>query len=221
MFLLKKYHMVMSPDDGSGAGGGEGDKTKDLENQEQFKKLKTEKENFKKALDDQKAETARLAAELAVKNETELKTKEDYKTLSELKEAQSKEWETKFKTLETTLTEKETLIKTSQKKGAIKKELLANGVDEKSLDTVMRLVDVDSVKFDEDTNTFYGVDSVVKSLRETLPMAFGEIKKIPGGGSPSGPSESLSTDNFKNLSLKEMKEKQAELYKANGVTLTK
>lgn len=221
--LLALTTMVMSPDDpgtgGGGAGGDDGgDKNKDTE---QFEKLKKEKENWKKAADDAKAEAARLAAELAAKNESELKAKEDFKSLAELKETQRKEWEDKFNSLDSKLKEKENLITTSMKRGAVKKELMANGVDEKATDAVLKLVDLDQVKIDDETKTVHGVETIVKGLRETLPQVFGTKANIPGGAAPSGTTNNLSTETFGQLSLKEMKEKQFELMKAQGVALKK
>lgn len=221
--LLALTTMVMSPDDpGAGGGGvggaGDGDKTKDTE---QFEKLKKEKENWKKAADDAKAEAARLAAELASKTEAEMKQKEDFKSLAELKETQRKEWEEKFNQLDSQLKEKNTLITTSMKRGAVKKELMANGVDEKATEAVMRLVDLDQVKIDDESKTVHGVDLIVKGLRETLPQVFGTKVNIPGGGAPNGTTDNLSVEGFGKLSLKEMKEKQFDLMKAQGVSLKK
>lgn len=214
MKLSKKMYMLMSADNGgdNGAGGDGGEGSKDGAGTEQFAKLKTEKENYKKAAADAKAEAETLRAQLKTKEEGELKAKEDYKALAELKDTQAKEWESKFNALNGQVQEKDNLIKTSQKKGAIRKELIANGLDEKAVDTTMKLIDLDSVKFDEDANAFYGVETAVKSVREQLPALFGNPVNIPGGNAPGGkPAGKLTLETWKALPLEERKKRQHEV----------
>lgn len=217
MFLRNKYLLLNEGDNG---GGGD-PAPAPTDNNDQFSKLKKEKDNWKKAADEAKAKADAAEAKLKEKEEAELKSNQRYKELADLKEAQANELQKKLDELNGKVLEKEKEIKTTQKRGAIKKELMANGVDEASMDVVMKLVDLEEVKFDEDAQAFYGVDGAVKKLKEALPALFGTKKEIPGGDLPNGTSEKLSAENFSNLSLKEMKEKQFELMKSHGVQLRK
>ncbi len=222
MHFRKKY-LLMSADDGNGGGGGSVTPPANPadDGNDAFKKIKTEKENWKKAAEEAKAKADAIEAKLKEKEEAELKTSQKFKELAELKEAQAADLKKQLEELTNKINEKENLIKTTQKRGAVKKELMANGVDEASMDVVMKLVDLEEVKFDEDAQAFYGVDGVIKKLKESLPVVFGAKKEIPGGDSPNGTTDSLSAENFSKLTLKEMKEKQFELMKSHGVQLRK
>lgn len=185
------------------------------ENDQTFEKLKKEKDNYREALQREREEKERLTTLLKQKEEEELKLKENYKEIASIKEREALDWKSKFETREKELVD---VAKLSQ----VKKELEKMGAQNSSVDALIKLADLNQVKYDPETRVVYNADLVAKSIKEALPQAFGvPSEKVDESAPKITDVSSLDIEGFSKLSLKEKKEKQFELMKAMGLQLRK
>lgn len=144
---------------------------KDESPKEDFSKLKTEKDNWRKKAQE-------LEAQLKAKETNELKIKEDFKSLAEQREKEANEWKSKF---ETKLKEDEDNLK----KTHVRREFRKHGVSDEVVDTLINLVNINDVKYDPETKSVWGHEEQVKAVKLKLPMAFGSGTPSPAQTPPA------------------------------------
>ena len=181
-------------------------------------KIKKEKENFKKALEQEKAEKEKLALALKEKEEAELKLKEDYKTIAQKKEEEALNWKQKYE-------QRDQAIVTATKLGEIRKEFEKLGADHKSMDVLLKLVNTEAVKVERGDNDniigVYGVGDEVKRIKDSLPMVFGKPSTGANHESPDINHKPMDLEAFKSMPLQDKKKNMAEVFKAQGIELKK
>ncbi len=135
-------------------------------NKEFVDKLKTEKTNYAKALEEHKLKIAAYETKFKEQEIEKLKAQEDWKALAEnaQKEALS------FKQM----LEQETVKRVSTLKlGAIKREFEKMGLkDSKAIEGIAPLIKLDAVRYDEATETIIGAEEEAKRIKEILPQVF-------------------------------------------------
>lgn len=138
-------------------------------------KILTEKKNY-----------AKMVTELTTKvkefEEAVHKAKDDQKAIAEMKTKEAEEWKSKF--LDT-----QNKIQTAAKISAVKKEFEKMGLkDSKAIESIVSLVKVDAIKFDEDNQVVLGAEDEAKRIKESLPMVFSpaapKMNHDAGGGAP-------------------------------------
>lgn len=146
--------------------------------------------------------------------EERMREKEDLKGLLELREQE-------IVSLKADSEKKEGLIRDSLKAGAIKKELLKMGLDEKYLDQSLKLVDVNSLNYDSETRVVTGAEVQAKLLFEKVPVFFGKTNVGVNQSSPVGGTGNLTLQEWQKLPLDQMKLRKAELMDSLGFKTTK
>ena len=124
-----------------------------------FKKLLSEKRNWQQKAQEEEKRRKEL-------EETYLKEKEDYKTLYGNAQSKLDELQTK---LETEQREKVNGFKLS----SLKSELTKMGADTASMDALLRLADINALKYDGDHKVVLGTEEVARQIKEQIPRAFG------------------------------------------------
>lgn len=182
---------------------------------ETFDKLLTEKKNYAE-------KTKALEAELQAIKTQQLKEKEDYKTMYELtlKEKQA---------LETEKMEFKNQQITNKKLAAIKKELEKMGAKEpQTLEGLLKLAEVNAIKYDEETNVVFGSEEEAKRIKSMIPAAFGTMSAAASHEAPKGNPESFNMDaynkmvadgSFLKLSKEQQRAYTAKLYATLGIPM--
>lgn len=83
----------------------------------------------------------------------------------------------KNKALQERLEAEENTKKEAMRLGALKREFLKNGGDDKTFELVAKLATVDKILIDEDTGIVYGADEQIRKIKETAPQLFGKAKR--------------------------------------------
>lgn len=120
-------------------------------------KLKKEKTNLAQALDKQKAEIESLRNELKSQTEQKLTEKEEYKTLWEREREERAKIQDQLNTMSGQ-------IRQSRKRSAVRRELEKLGLNSKYADEAFKLVDLESVVVDSDTEAVIGAEEAAKSF---------------------------------------------------------
>ena len=170
-------------------------------------KLLNEKKNWQS-----RAKTAE--EELAKVKEEKMKADNNWKAIAEEKEKEAIAWKEKH-------IKQESFIKNQVKETAVRKELTKLGIDSKFMDKTVKLVDLDSINYDEETGVVVGADIQAKKLHEEFTPLFGKKNEKVDHGAPNGTPEKLTIEEYRKLPLKDRKEKKIELAKALGHTFTK
>jgi hypothetical protein len=175
------------------------------ESNETLEKLLREKRNW---------QTKALELEDALKKESEKKLveKEEWKALSEKYGKEKTELETKYASLH-----KE--IINGKKQSAIKNELLKIGADTKALPALLRLAELDKVRYDEDHGIVLDAETVALSVKDIIPQAFGVSMKVDHSAPQTSAPLKMSIDTYKTLSYDDQKKKMKDLYESLGVTV--
>lgn len=198
----------------------EQDKTPEIKEEEKvvpreaFEKLMKEKKNAMSALEESKTKIAAYEASLKEKEEALLSVKEDHKTRAENWQKEAIEWKNKFTQVE----EKQAR---DAKLSTVKKEFEKMGADSKSMEVLLRLVDLESLKFDAENKIVLGADGEALRVKEQLPQVFGTQTPGAGHDAPNGTIANLNVDAFKGLSLADKKKNEAAMYEKAGITMRK
>lgn len=175
-------------------------------------KLLKEKKNAMMAIEQLKAQTAAYEAKLKEAEENTLKIKEDWKALAESREKE-------LLTLRQQLDGVKTETVTNYKLTAVKKEFEKMGADSKTLDFLIKNVNVAALKYDEDHKVVLGAEEEAKRIKEYIPQVFGKSQAGASHGAPELEAKNLTLESFKSMSLADKKKNMAELYKSQGITL--
>ena len=173
---------------------------------EEWLKLKKEKENWKqKAIDLEN--TLKLAAD------ARLKEKEDFKALYENEQKEKNELKLQIEEA------KKNEIK-NKKAAFVKSEFAKNGAHGDSIDMLVKLVDIEAVKYDPETGAIWGHEDSVKAVKEKMPMVFGTNPAAPN---QSAPNVNTQVFDFAKLSGKDLTKKDtlAMAFKQAGIELKK
>lgn len=201
--------------DGAPAGtsgatsGAPDDKKTETYNKDFVEKLLNEKKNYQ-------SKVSELESQLKAKAETELKEKEQWKTLFETKSKEVEELTTKLSTIEQHRIEQ-------TKQSELKKELGKLGIKSSYVDRAVKLADLSSIKMDAETGTIYGADVTAKTLASDWPDLFGSAPPA-GTNSDAGkpPSTSiLSLEDWAKLPYEERKKREGEVLAKLGVSVKK
>lgn len=185
-------------------------------------KLMKEKKNYASKVDEISAKLAAYESTIKEKDMEVLKVKEDWKSLATEKEKE-------VLALKAALQEKETAIQSIQvekinghKISALKRELDKLGADHKSMDSILRLADLNVMKYDEEHKVVLGVEEVAKSIKEQIPAVFGV--SVPGvsHAAPAGSNAKMDIETWKKMDIKERRKIPLEqVYKGMGIDIVK
>ena len=175
---------LLSPDGDGGNGGGDGgdggnggqkdgEPDKDGKYPKEFvEKLLREKNNYKTKATELETKVKEYEAKPPKKDDQGGGNGggEDLKAMLKAEQDKRKELEEK-------LNKGEAEKKDAMKLGALKREYIKNGGNEKSFELVQKLADTQKVFIDEDSQIVYGAESEVKRLNELAPQLFGKHQK--------------------------------------------
>lgn len=135
-------------------------------NKEFVDKLLNEKKNYAKAVEELKLKVNAYESKFKEIEQESLKAKEDWKTLAENSQKEALQYKQ--------MLEQETSKRVSTlKMGALKREFEKMGLrDTKIIETLAPLVKLDTVRYDESTETVVGAEEEARRLKETLPQLF-------------------------------------------------
>lgn len=184
----------------------------DIVSREAYEKAIKEKKNAMLGIEEAKLKIAAYEAKLKEAEENNLKIKEDWKTLAETREAE-------LITLRQKLDSVNTETVTNYKLTAVKKEFEKMGADSKTLDFLIKNVNVAALKYDEDHKVVLGAEEEAKRIKEYIPQVFGKSQAGASHGAPELEAKNLTLESFKAMSLADKKKNMAELYKSQGITL--
>lgn len=179
-------------------------------------KVLKEKKNAMAALSEAKAKITEYEAILKDKEESELRLKEDHKALAERYKQERDQLNDKIQSIEI---EKVNGIKRAE----LRKELTKMGADEKSLDFMIKSVDLPRLKYDTDHKLVLGVEDVALELKEQAPALFGVKSVGVDSSAPSGLHAGvLSVDEYRKLPISERKkpEVRRKFLEAQGIKVT-
>jgi hypothetical protein len=184
---------------------------------EAYEKTLAEKRNFA-----EKAKT--LEAELEKIKTAQLKEKEDFKSMYEMAAKKAQDLETQIQAVEA---EKTRSIKLTQ----VKREWEKLGLkDSKTADGLLKLIDLEKVKYDSDLKIVLGHEEEAKRVFEDFkPLFAGETpradhsapKGTPVSISVEGYKQALKDGSFNKMSKEEQKSYLAKVYESQGVTVRK
>ena len=174
-------------------------------------KVLNEKKNAMATLAELKQKVNTYEAQLKEAEEARLKEKEDWKGYAENKAKEAQGWQEKYQGLEQKL-------QTQVKIGAVRREFEKLGVkDGRVVESVVPLLKLDAIKYDENTQTVIGADEEVLRLKETLPQLFavqssaGVNHNAPTGSPSAYTVEKLNEMARNGASIKEIREYQKQL----------
>lgn len=168
-------------------------------------KLKGEKDNLKKRIE-------QLEAEQKAAEERALKEKEDYKTLYEKTKAENER-------LTGSLESAEQQKLNAKKESELKRELAKLGVKPSYAEKAVKLANLDFVKVDNDSGVIYGAEVVAKSLSEDWPDLFGEgtTEKVSQSAPQSPPpTGALTLEEWQKLPYDERRKREGEVLGLTG-----
>lgn len=161
---------------------------------------------------------ARELEEKLERLETErLKEKEDYKAMYEMSQKKLKEYETVL------ATEKENKTR-AIKLTAVKKEFEKMGLkDSQAAETLFPLIDINTLKYDEEHSVVLGAEDEARRIKERLPQVFGAGTSTARAAhdAPTGTTGAITLDAWKKMSPQDRKKYEPELYKSMGVNFRK
>jgi hypothetical protein len=166
-------------------------------------KVLTEKKN---AMD----RVRNLENELKEIREAELRKTENYKVLAEQKDQELNDLKNKY-------AQKEQFITENIKKTAIRDELTKLGCKAEFLDKATKLVNINNVEFDSETQTVTGHIEAAKKLSEELRPLFGNAGVGTNQSAPEGGQGQLTLEAWKKLPYDERKKRQGELEENLGI----
>lgn len=181
-FGFTRNFLMEGAGEGGEGGGGEGGKETPPKEGEPDKDGKYPKEFVEKLLRE-KANFKTKATELETKvkelesNKPAPKKADDNNSGNDDIKAMLKAEQDKRKELEDKLAKEEAGKKDAMKLGALKREFLKNGGNDKSFELVQKLADTQKVFIDEDSQIVYGAETEVKRLKELAPQLFGKSTK--------------------------------------------
>jgi hypothetical protein len=194
------------------------------ENDSAFQKLLKEKQNWAEKARKESEEKAALSAKLQEIETSRLKEKDDQKGLAEMYQKKYVELETKLKEQEA---EQQRAIKLTQ----VKREWEKLGLkDAGQADKLLRLVDLEKIKYDPDLKITLGQEEEAKRIFEDFkPLFSGDApradhsapKGAPASVSLDGYKQMLKDGSFKKMSREEQNSYVAKLYEAQGMTVKK
>lgn len=203
------------PADGtkSTSGDFENNKTEDQSNKFTEKLLKEKKNTVMRnqALEKELEELKQWKAEA---EESRLKEQEKWKEMYEKRDIEKKELLEK-------LNQTEKSIFDGHKVNALKSELNKLGIKENYLEKAVKLVDLDSIRLDNETSTVVNADEHAKAIYDEWSDLFGQSNTNVSHDStdPVGTSGPMSIEDWRKLPLAEKKKRQADVFKANGIEL--
>lgn len=189
-----------------------------------IEKILKEKKNAMEAL----AKTQKdLELERQAKQDAALqiaKIKGDMEAVIKIKDDEIAEFKSKYESI--TLKEKEMQEKQVKeyKLSSIKKELIKMGADNTAIEGLLRLSNLEMVKWDDDHKIALGVEDEAKRIKSMLPVAFGVQSARADHGAPASTGASVyDIDSFKNLTPQQRKDPalMAKIYEASGITVKK
>jgi hypothetical protein len=197
------------PVDTSGATSGAPDEKKSETYDKTFvEKLLTEKKNYQ-------SKVSELENQLKAKAETELKEKEQWKTLFETKSKEVEDLTTRLSQIEQ---HKVQIAKESE----LKKELQKLGIKSNYLEKAVKIADLNSIKADGETGTIYGADVVAKSIAQDWSDLFGGSSAgVDHSATKTPPTGNLTFDEWSKLPYDERKKREGEMLKTMGAPLKK
>lgn len=189
-----------------------------------FQKLLREKQNWAEKARKEAEEKATLAAKLQEIETARLKEKDDQKGLAEMYQKKYIELETKLKEQEA---EQQRAIKLTQ----VKREWEKLGLkDTGAADKLLKLVDLDKIKYDPDLKITLGQEEEAKRIFEDFkPLFSGDApradhsapKGAPASVSIDGYKQMLKDGTFRKMSKDEQNAYVAKLYESQGMTVKK
>jgi hypothetical protein len=201
----------MNPNDVSPVGNNSdtsGSESEKVYNEGFVNKLKGEKDNLRKRIE-------QLEAEKRESEEKALKEKEDYKTLYEKTKLENE-------SLTGKLDSAENLRLNAKKESELKSELAKLGVKPSYAEKAVKLANLDSIKLDKDSGVIYGAEVVAKSLSEDWPDLFGSqsTEKVTQTA-PASPTTTgaLSLEQWQKLPYDERRKREGEMLQTMGVQM--
>jgi hypothetical protein len=161
-----------------------------------------------------------LEAEVAALKHEKLKEKEDYKSMYELADKKAKEYEA---LIEKTKVEKEQSLKL----GSLKRELEKMGASKESMEGLLRLADLGTIKYDDENKVAYGIEEEAKRIKSIIPPAFGVSSAGASHAAPKGGPLDVSAEGYKKLfetgewskmSKEQRRDYEVRLFESRGVT---
>lgn len=172
-------------------------------NESHVKKIIEEKRQVLKEKQDLLDENKRLKME-------KFEKEENWKAIAESDRKELDEYKSN-------MAKKDEIISRGVKTSALKRELTKLGCQEKFLDKAIKLVDLNSVQYDLDTNVVTGHSELAKQLADDVPPFFQGATVGVDHGSPAGFPVDLTIDNWKAMPRGPEKDKAKEqLYKQAG-----
>ena len=155
-----------------------------------------------------------LKGEIDSFKKQDLVKKENYKELLDMQKKEADELRIKYE-------DQKSLIVNTKKVDALRTELVKLGMDEKFLNKAVKLVELESIIIDDDTNVITGADLLAKNLSEEFPPLFQRKAVGVSHEAPVGNMTTLTVDVWKKLPKEERDKREPELYQTLGITRTK
>jgi len=174
-----------------------------------LEKALNEKKNWKAKAQD-------LEEKLQNEADQRLKEKEDWKSLYESTKQ-------KLDEVTTTLTVKEEETRNGYKTAALKRELEKLGAQGESVGTLLKLADLQGLKYDTEHKIVLGAEDAAKNIYDSIPQAFGKVTSKVDNRAPQSDFSGLDLDTYKNMSAKDRSdpEVQKRLFEKHGIALRK
>jgi hypothetical protein len=198
-----------------------------VQNEQPTKSENVSREAYEKALAEKRnfAEKAKaVEAELEKIKTEQLKEKEDFKAMYEMAAKKVQDYEAQIQFAEN---EKTKAIKLTQ----VKREWEKLGLkDSKASETLLKLVDVEKIKFDKDLNLVLGHEEEAKRVFEDFKPLFGASSSRPDHSAPSsGPvsytieayRQALRDGSFAKMSKDDQKDYISKIFQSGGVSVKK
>jgi len=179
-----------------------------------IQKLLKEKQNWQSKSRTLEEENAIIKAKLKEKEELELINQKKYQEVAEIKKKEADEWKQKYE-------QTEQRIVTATKASAVKAELLKMGLNPQYAAEMIKLADLNSLHYDDESRVVTGTEEVAKSLYEKFPPLFGKGKPGVSHDAPQGGGGRLTMQEWKALPREEQLKREPELYATLGISRTK
>jgi predicted nuclease with TOPRIM domain len=187
---------------------------------EAYEKALTEKKNVQKAIEERDAKLAAMQEKIKELSEGKHRAEGNLEEILKAKEkelidvrSESDAWKSKFEN-------KDSEIKTGIKAGKLRQELEKMGASSDSISGLLRLADLNSMKYDEDHKVVLGAEEVARQVKDMMPSAFG--RQTPGVNHSAATTVNagpISLDQWRSMSHEDKKKNERAFYESQGIKI--
>lgn len=188
-----------------------------------IEKILKEKKNFAEALEKERAEKLQIQEQLKAKELNEAKLKGDIEGIVKIKDNELNEWKAKAESLMQKQNEFEQSKTKEYKLASLKKELVKMGAADDTMEGLLRLSNLDLIKWEDEHKVALGAEDEAKRIKSMMPVAFGVQTPRTDHSAPGSPAANIDIEAYKKLSLKEQRDPAiiARVMQSAGITAKK